>query len=112
MLMKEIISQIEDMKISELVEFLIEFVKDHTYIKVKNIATEYIIKKFNLTHREAILYHRKLRIRINTIIKIGLESNTIVKFNNDTYRITNRKELTNILKDFLIKGDKNSEKKR
>lgn len=105
-LIKERKLQIENTEYRDLVEFFLDYIKDHTYIKLKNISAEYIMQKFNLTHREVILYHRKIRYKFNKIIRIGLDSNTVVIWNKDTYRKIDGNKLNKLLKDFKINGDK------
>lgn len=93
--------QIENMKLEDLVEFFLDYIKVHTYIKLKNISAEYIMQKCDISYREAITYKfGKLRFKLYEIIRIGLDSNAIVRYNHDTFRKIDGNKLNNVLKDF------------
>ena len=104
MLIKKRKIQIENTELEDLVEFFLNYMKDHTYIKIKNISAEYIMQECNISYREAITYKfGKLRFKLCKIIRVGLDSNAIVRYNNDTFRKIDGNKLNDVLKDFKMK---------
>lgn len=76
---------VKEVKKTELITYFIDYLKTHTYIKAKNISTDYLksYRYYYQNHNEI----RLLKLRFGKLIIVAYNHRFLTKFNSHTYRV-------------------------